>query len=190
VIRAFVAIEIPGTVELGNLLDRLRKSGSQVSVPRAENVHVTMKFLGDVQEDRVGSIMGAIAEATSGFASFEAKIVGTGAFPGPRNPRVLWVGIEDGGAMGRIADAIDERISALGFERERRAFTPHITIARVKSQAGIDRGLSISREYEKVDFGTFSVSDVRLKKSTLTPSGPIYEDLGVIQLRARDTPRE
>lgn len=188
-IRTFVAMEIPQMPELVGLLDRLRKSGAKLSVPKAENVHVTLKFIGDVEEEMVSKILGALAEVAYVHAPFEAKVVGTGAFPNARNPRVLWIGITDGGGMSRVADAVDERLSGLGFERERRSFTPHVTVARVKALSGIDRAMGILKEYEKSEFGSHVVSDVRLKKSTLTPSGSIYEDLGVIPLRVRDAPR-
>jgi len=183
-IRTFVAIEIPRLPELSNLLDRLRMSGSKVSVPKAENVHITLKFLGDVNEGEVDRIIAALKEASSGFSQSEARMIGTGVFPGQRDPRVFWVGIEDGGATSMIAKAVDERASGLGFEAEKRPFTPHITVARVKSSSGIEKSLGILREYEKTDFGSFRIEDVRLKKSTLTPGGPIYEDLGVVPLTA------
>ena len=189
-IRTFVAMEIPRMAGLDELLEGLRKSGSKLSVPRGENIHVTLKFLGDVQEEEASRILGAIAEVADDFNSFEAKVKGTGAFPAERNPRVLWVGIEDGGSMSRIADAVDERLSGMGFERERRAFTPHVTVARVKSPSGLDSAIGVLREYDDREFGSFTVSDIRLKKSTLTPSGSIYEDLGVVPLKPRDTPRK
>lgn len=189
-IRTFVAMEIPRMIELSNLLEGLRRSGSKLSVPKDENIHVTLKFIGDVREDEASRILGGVAEVATDCTAFDAKVVGTGAFPAERNPRVLWVGIEDGGSMSKIADAIDERLSRMGFERERRAFTPHVTVARVKSPSGLDRAMSVLRGYDKTDFGSFVVADIRLKKSTLTPNGSIYEDLGVIPLKAPDMPRK
>lgn len=188
-IRSFVAIEIPLTADLANLLDRLKKSGSRLSVPRAEGVHITIKFLGDVQEDRMDRILTILREAASSHSRFEAKVRGTGAFPSPRNPRVLWVGIEDGGAMGRLAESVDKNLAEMGFEREKRPFTPHVTVARVKSSSGIERAIEILNEYETTEFGSFTVADMKLKKSTLTPSGSIYEDIGVIPLLSPDKPR-
>jgi len=181
-IRAFIATEIPRFDELESLVDRLRKSGTKISVPRSEGMHVTLKFLGDVEEDSVIEIIGHLEESVSGFAPFDVKVAGTGAFPNPRNPRVFWVGLEDGGFLGRIAGSIDESLSTMGFAKESRPFTPHITIARVKAPSGVDRATGILKEFEGTQFGTYLVKDIRLKKSTLTPTGSIYEDLGVINL--------
>jgi 2'-5' RNA ligase len=181
-IRAFIATEIPRFDELESLMDRIRKSGARISVPRSEGMHVTLKFLGDVEEDSVTEIIGHLEESVSGFAPFDVKVAGTGAFPNPRNPRVFWVGIEDGGFLGRITGSIDESLSTMGFAKESRPFAPHITIARVKAPSGVERAMGILKEFEGVQFGTCHVKDIRLKKSTLTPTGPIYEDLGVINL--------
>jgi 2'-5' RNA ligase len=181
-IRAFIATEIPPFDELESLVDRLRKSGAKISVPKSEGMHVTLKFLGDVKEDFVTEIIGHLERSVSGFAPFEVKVAGTGAFPNPRNPRVFWIGLEDGGFLGRIAGSIDESLSTMGFAKESRPFTPHITIARVKAPFGVERAMGILKEFEGTQFGTYLVKDIRLKKSTLTPGGSIYEDLGVISL--------
>lgn len=181
-IRSFVAIDIPQLPDLKSLIERLKGSGSRLSVPRAEGVHVTLKFLGDVEDDAVGGISSALRDVCSRFSAFEARMAGTGVFPGAGNPRVFWVRIEDGGAMASIAKAVDESMTRLGFEAEKRPFAPHVTVARVKSPSGIERAYGILREYEKKDFGSFTIADIRLKKSTLTPGGSIYEDIGVIPL--------
>ncbi len=181
-IRAFIATEIPRSNELECLLNRLRKSGARLSVPRSEGMHVTLKFLGDIEENSLNGIIGRIEKSVSGFSPFEVRVAGTGAFPDIRNPRVFWIGLEDGGFLGRIAASIDESLSTMGFAKESRPFTPHITIARVKASSGLERAIGILREFEKTRFGTHVVEDIRLKKSTLTPTGSIYEDLGVISL--------
>lgn len=181
-IRAFIATEIPRFDELEGLLNRLRKSGARLSVPRSEGMHVTLKFLGDIEEGSVDEIVGLLRRSVSGFTPFEVKAAGAGAFPNLRNPRVFWVGLEDGGFLSRIAGSVDESLSTLGFPRENRPFTPHVTIARVKSSFGVEKAIGILREFEKTQFGNCLVKDIRLKKSTLTPTGSIYEDLGVISL--------
>ena len=181
-IRTFIATEIPRYLALDELLDKLKKSGARLSVPKAEGMHITLKFLGDIPETSVEKINGAIAKVASSFSSFEAKVIGTGCFPGPRNPRVLWVGMIDGGKLGEISKAVDNEMTIFGFEPEKRPFTPHITVGRVKALSGIDVAINILRDYEKVEFGSFKVTDLRFKRSTLTPAGPIYEDLSVIPL--------
>jgi 2'-5' RNA ligase len=181
-IRAFIATEIPRFDELDNLMDKIRKSGARISMPKSEGMHVTLKFLGDIEEDSVTEIIGHLGRSVSGFGPFDVKVAGTGVFPNPRNPKVFWVGLEDGGFLGRIAGSIDESLSTMGFAGEKRPFTPHITIARVKAPSGVERAMGILKEFEKAQFGTYLVKDIRLKKSTLTPTGSVYEDLGVISL--------
>lgn len=181
-IRAFIASDIPDSVGLGNLMDRLRKSGARISVPKSEGMHVTLKFLGDTEEDSMSEIIRHLEKSVLGFAPFEVKIIGTGAFPNKRNPRVFWAGLEDGGILGRIAGSIDENLSAMGFARESRPFTPHVTIARVKAPYGLEKATKILEEFERTQFGTYLVKDIRLKKSTLTPNGSIYEDIGIVSL--------
>jgi 2'-5' RNA ligase len=181
-IRAFIATEIPRFDDLDNLVDRLRKSGARISVPKSEGMHVTLKFLGDMEEDSVTEIIGHLERSVSGFAPFNVKVAGTGAFPNLRNPRVFWVGLEDGGFLGRIAKSIDESLSTMGFAKESRPFSPHITIARIKAPSGLERAMGILKEFEEAQFGMYVVKDIRLKKSTLTPTGSIYEDLGLISL--------
>lgn len=181
-IRTFIAAEIPWCQLLDELLDKLKKSGARLSVPKAEGMHVTLKFLGDIPENSVQKISDSLAKVASLHSSFEAKLIGTGCFPGSRNPRVLWVGMDDGGKLGEIAKAVDNEMNKLGFELERRPFTPHITVGRVKALSGIDGAIRILGEYDKTEFGSFKVIDIKLKKSTLTPTGAIYEDLSVIPL--------
>lgn len=181
-VRTFVAVEIPRFDDLDRLLAKLKSSGSKISVPRPEGIHVTLKFLGEVEEERLQEVLGAVKKVSTEFAPFDAKVVGTGAFPDERKPRVLWIGIEDGGALARLADAVDDSMSRIGFPREGRKFTPHVTVARVKSLSGIDMALGALQEFEHKEFGSIRVRDVRLKKSTLMPTGSIYEDLGVFDL--------
>jgi RNA 2',3'-cyclic 3'-phosphodiesterase len=181
-IRAFVATEIPRFDGLDGLLNRLKKSGARLSIPRSEGMHVTLKFLGDVEEESVDEIIGLLKKSVKSIPPFDVKVAGTGAFPNLRNPRVFWVGLEDDGSLGRIAGSVDESLSTMGFARESRPFTPHITIARIRSASGVERATGILGEFENTQFGTFLVGDIRLKKSTLTPTGSIYEDLGVISL--------
>jgi len=182
VIRTFVAVDIPESESLRNFLGRLKDSGSRLSVPRAEGVHVTLKFLGDIPEASVEKISEILREIATSFMQFEVEIKGSGCFPNPRNPRVLWAGLQDNGQLVELARRVDESMVRIGFEPEKRAFTPHITIARVKSPKDIDKAMNILREFEDESFGSFKVIDIRLKKSTLTPSGALYEDLSVLKL--------
>lgn len=181
-IRAFIAAEMPSTIDLRALLDRLRGSNARISIPKSEGIHITLKFLGDIEEASVPLILGRIKESLSEFKPFDVVVERTGAFPGMTKPRVLWVGLEDQGMLARIGKSIDDNLAMMSIPRENRPFTPHVTVARVKSLDGIERAVAIMKEFESTRFGSFRVKDIRLKKSTLTPTGSIYEDLGVIGL--------
>ncbi|MEM3038334.1 MAG: RNA 2',3'-cyclic phosphodiesterase [Thermoplasmata archaeon] len=181
-IRSFIAVEIPRFEKLLGLLSRLRSSGARLSVPKDESIHITLKFLGDIPESSIDKISESLGKIASRTDRFQAEIVGTGAFPNERAPRVLWVGLSDGGKLAEIAGEIDASMVEFGIPKEQRPFRPHITIARVKSMQGIDEALRVLGEYKSASFGSFEVKDMRLKKSTLTPAGAIYEDLAVKDL--------
>lgn len=182
-IRSFIACDIPSMGKIDALIDSLRGSGAKLSIPKSHGMHITLKFLGDIREDQVEIIGGVLSKLADDFPSFEVGISGVGGFPSLRNLRVLWIGISDDGSLKAIAERIDLELSSMGFPREKREFKSHVTIARVKSRSGIERAIDILREYENVDFGEFNVEAIVLKKSTLTPSGAIYDDLSSVNLK-------
>ena len=179
-IRAFVAVEIPVIREVEELIEALRNCRARLSVPKASSLHITMKFLGDIDQGQIGDIREVMKTIAAEFQPFEARIVGVGAFPNRRKPRILWLGIEDDGSLGRIAEGIDSGLASVGFAREQREFRSHVTIARIKSGSNLDQVMSLISEKENSSFGRFQVMEMKLKKSTLTPSGAIYDDLEVI----------
>jgi len=181
-IRSFVAVDIPKFEKLLDLLSRLRSSGARLSVPKDESIHITLKFLGDIPESSVEKISESLGIIASRTNRFKAEIVGTGLFPNERAPRVLWVGLSDNGRLAEIAGEIDASMAAFRIPKEQRPFRPHVTIARVKSMQGIDKALRVLDDFRSTSFGSFEVIDIRLKKSTLTPAGAIYEDLAVKNL--------
>lgn len=181
-IRSFIAVDMPHLEKLIGLLEKLRSSQARLSVPKDQGMHVTLKFLGDIQEDAVARISNSLGEIASKAKRFEVEIIGTGAFPNAKAPRVLWVGLSDGGRLSELSAEIDAAMAEFGIPREKRPFKPHVTVGRVKSMHSVEDAISILREYASVSFGKFTVSDIRLKKSTLTPSGAIYEDLAVKSL--------
>lgn len=189
-IRTFIAVDIPQFEKVTDLIDRLKRSGARLSVPKAHGLHLTLKFLGDIEEGSADDILEILQKGAGEFAQFNVNIRCVGGFPKMRNPRVLWIGIEDEGKLSEIAGAVDLGLSSIGFKREERAFRSHITVARVKSRAGIERAINILSEYEDTLFGEFRVREIKLKKSTLTPTGAIYEDLGVIPLAEQSEPDE
>lgn len=178
-IRCFIAVDIPQEMreQIGLLEGSIATEG--LRLVRPELVHVTLKFLGDVPVAMVERVKEALAAIK--LAPFTARVAGMGAFPG-RSVRVVWLGLE--GDFSPLYSKVEAAMKHLGFPPEERGFTPHVTIGRVgRPDAGTSRELlaKISSQ-SALDLGSFTVREFYLKKSTLTPGGPIYEDLAVFPL--------
>jgi 2'-5' RNA ligase len=173
-IRCFVAVELPSYMreEIGRLQSSIATDG--LRLVRAELVHVTIKFLGDVPQEKVGQVAEALGKVT--FAPFPVRVLGMGAFPG-RAVRVVWMGLE--GNFQELYQKVEQALSPLGFAPEARGFSPHATLGRVaRPSAEMNRRLGAKiANFSSSDLGSFTVDRFYLKKSTLTPGGPIYEDL-------------
>ena len=193
-LRLFVAVTLPTEVRdaLAGVIGRLRAANLRgVRTVAPEGVHITLKFLGNVKAARVSELSEALTGAAHGSARFTLALQGLGAFPDGRAPRVLWAGVTgDAEALGALARRVDDACAGLGFPRERRAFSPHLTIARLRDSASdADRRraaealAAIGLDYS----GGFEVSAMHLIKSTLTPSGALYETLYSVDLQGRPT---
>ena len=180
--RCFVAIELPDDVRAA--LARSQASLRQ-RAPRADlrwvdaaGLHVTLKFLGEVAEDRLSALTDALRAAVASPAALALAVAGLGGFPSLGRPRVLWAGIPTGVAeLGRLAAALERALAPLGFPPESRPFRGHVTIARVRSPRGIGRIAAAIRAGGDVDFGRWTATDVVLFQSRLRPSGAVYEPL-------------
>jgi len=173
-IRCFVAVELPEEMrdEIGRLQSQIATKGLRLVQP--ELVHITIKFLGDVPDEKVERAIDALSKVK--IAPFPAHVAGMGTFPG-RDVRVVWLGLE--GNFEELFQSVESTLNTIGFEREARGFSPHVTLGRVGRP-----GLETNRElrpkiaaHSGVDLGSFTVDRFYLKKSTLTRGGPIYEDL-------------
>ncbi len=182
VVRAFLALDLNEAVRarLRGLMDEVQRSGADVKLVEAANLHVTLQFLGDIPADACGAIGGAMRGVRE--RAFTAEVKGTGVFPNARLVRVIWAGIGSGsGKVSSVFEQLSAGLSGLGYPKER-SFTPHITIGRGRSQRNRDLLLRVLERHRETSFGTFEVDHIALKKSVLTPSGPIYSDLVVTKL--------
>ncbi len=170
--RAFIAIDVPYFKEIENLQKSI--SGRFKAV-EPHNLHLTLKFLGDVEEREVESIVKAMESCRR--ESFSVRLKGIGFFPNENYVRVLWIGIEDPDPLVSLMKCLDTHLSRMGFEKEKK-YIPHLTIARVKSRISIEN----RDRFTYMNFGIFQVTEIKLKKSTLTEKGPIYEDIAVVSL--------
>ena len=178
-VRCFIAVEVEDAAILdaiGRVQAGLKGTGADLKAVERENVHLTLRFLGDVEE----GIIEDVKELVSGveFEPFPMELEGVGAFPNLRRPRVVWVGVTRGAEeLKGIFNDVEPPLVEMGFRPEGRGFRPHITIARVRS--GRNRAQLVEEviNRQREGFGGFEVRSIKLKKSVLTPRGPVYTTL-------------
>jgi 2'-5' RNA ligase len=180
--RAFVAVDISRPERFAGLKQELDATRAQIKTVELDLIHVTLKFLGEVEEESVPRLRGAMEAACAAEAAFTVKLHGAGAFPSPRNPRVVWVGMVGAEPMARIATRLEEGMAQLGFAREARPFSPHLTVGRMKGPGGAEAVRAVLERYGDADFGEEAVIAVRLKKSVLSPKGPTYSTVEEVPL--------
>ncbi len=176
--RLFVALDIPAEVRgaIGEMIARLRDVARGARWVRAEGVHVTLKFIGEMPAERVAAIQEALREARVA-APVDAKFHGAGFFPNERHPRVVWAGVEASPNLAELARDVDQRVSRLGIAAETREFRPHLTLARFKSEDGLPRLREEIKKLEPFDFGSMQASEFYLFQSQLGPGGAKYTKL-------------
>ena len=172
--RAFISADIEPGASLRAALMDLARSRADLKIVKPELMHITLKFLGDTDESLVEGIHERIKTACEGVQPFRIRLLGMGAFPSLSNIRVVWVGIEDGSRLGGIADRLDRSLGELGFERDKKGFVPHLTLARARSGRNIANVQELLRANATAEYGDYLIDGLRLKKSVLTPHGPIY----------------
>lgn len=165
------------------LESELTKLDAKMTLTKPENFHITLKFLGEIPVpllERVARSLEAIS-----LPPFSVELRGLGAFPNERRPRVIFVKVAGGSSeLTNLAEKVEEVTARLGFPRERRPFVPHATVARVKRLGPRFSFCELAEKYAANLLGTVNVESFKLKKSVLTPSGPIYSDLKVYKLVA------
>jgi 2'-5' RNA ligase len=149
---------------------------------RPEGIHLTLKFLGDTDTGRIEDIVRALGQAVASHQAFELSIGGLGCFPNQRKPRVLWVGVQDPDQrLRRLAASVDDAMAGLGWKRENRPFTGHLTLARVKKYASNRDKQALGELLSTVEvtdvLGVLPVQNVHLMRSQLRPDGAIYTAL-------------
>ncbi len=185
-IRTFVAVEIPAAVQnaIASLQNELRNFPVRVSWVRPTNIHLTLKFLGDIQEKQVDSISEALVRVGEGTTPFALSVETLGFFPNSRRPRVLWVGISNpDGELRRLAKSVETAVVPFGFKKEKRGFNPHLTFGRVRDPRNIEQIVERMKALEFAPQKVF-VEEMIFMKSTLHPRGSIYEPLRRIKFLA------
>ena len=177
--RTFVAIEVNNN----NVLNSIHQVQSELNIKaklvELHNMHFTVQFLGEVSEEMIRKISDALNSIE--FSAFSISFASIGVFPKPNSPRVIWIGVTDGvNELEKLAEVIRSKLSYIGFSPDKK-FKPHVTIFRVKNKI---EGMSDKLEkFSTHYFGKQTVSEIKLKKSELTPNGPIYTDLLVVKVK-------
>lgn len=184
-IRTFLAIELPKPIQkrLKEVQQELKESQADVRWVDPESIHLTLKFFGHIEEKEIESIRKAIEKPVQRTPIFSLKVKGMGGFPDLKNPRVLWIGLEeDGSLLSSLHKELENALEKIGFKPEDRPFHPHLTLGRVKSLRGKALLLGKMDKYKGEFFGEFPVERVVLFKSDLRPTGPIYTPLKEVRL--------
>ena len=172
--RSFVAVEISN----GIILESIEKLQTDISIDAkpvaAKNLHFTLQFLGEISEELAGKVSSALKQIE--FSSFDLTLKGIGAFPNPKNPRVVWIGTDEKGGdlLIELSKKVGAVLEPLGLVSDK-PFKPHITIFRIKRRKGDIRAKL--EERKEIEFGIQRVNSIKLKKSQLLPDGPVYSDL-------------
>ncbi|MBI4680001.1 MAG: RNA 2',3'-cyclic phosphodiesterase [Nitrospirae bacterium] len=175
--RCFIAIELPEAVKstLSGIEEDLKKSKADVRWVKPDNIHLTLKFFGNIEEKKTEKIIEIMENICNQYAPFTIEIKGMGTFPNIKSPRVLWVGIEGNDTLKTLQEEIENKMESIGFEREDRAFTAHLTLGRFRSSIEKEGLLKAVKLHEKDTFvGSINVQSLSLIRSDLHPEGARY----------------
>ena len=184
--RTFISIEIPE-----NIKDNIEKSIGEMKLMLSplkwvdkKNLHITLKFLGWVVDDKADEMISSVADAAKDFGSIKIDFAGLGVFPDAKHPRVIWVGINKGNdRVNDLAGKIDARLVSEGYRKEEeKEFSPHLTIGRIKEKIDAGPLNNFMDKNATTEFGGFTADHISVMKSTLMRSGPIYEEIEKIAL--------
>ncbi|MFX1506249.1 MAG: RNA 2',3'-cyclic phosphodiesterase [Promethearchaeota archaeon] len=184
-VRSFICVEINKSEvvsRIEELISKIKFDGVRPVKPN--QVHLTLKFLGEVPDTQIGRIKQAIQ--TIDFPSFDITLEGMGCFPNLNYIRVVWIGIKEGSEnLKQLAGLVEEKLNPIGFPKEKRRFSPHLTLSRIKKLRNSDKKqlTTIIQNSKTLPIGDQMIDELILKKSTLTPKGAIYENLLVVPLK-------
>ncbi len=184
--RTFIAVGISSDAreKIAQIQAEFRKGDADVKWVEPENLHVTLKFLGEVSEDKLSGIIEKTRLALSEISNFRVHLSRIGSFPNLKSPRVVWVGTSEGKeGLKKLNEKIEEYLSHLGFPREKREFSAHLTIGRVRSPREKGKLVNKIEELGSTDVGEFSVDKVLLMESQLSSKGPTYRIIEEIHLK-------
>jgi 2'-5' RNA ligase len=192
-IRSFLAFELPVEIreQIRVISKELKKTALPVRWVKADNIHLTILFLGSVDENVIGDIEKKVNVVVKGFSAFKTKLNAVGAFPHWKRPRVIWVGLNgDIERLANLRDELQEELKDLGFMPEKRPFRPHLTLGRFKGPLDRNEDMKwICDKYRDINSDLYQLNELILYKSDLKPDGPVYTKMATWPLRAADSHR-
>jgi len=197
--RLFIAVEIPDEIKKNilELINELKKVEASIKWVEEKYLHITLKFLGSVEDKDLEKLVSMVSKTVNIFGSFKVNFSGMGTFPEGKAPRVVWVGTTEGAeTLVKLADGLENSLSPAGFRSEQREFKPHLTIGRIKAvpahayrqaggrqeKKGVDELKARMASIKNPEFGEAMIDRIFIMKSTLTAKGPIYEKIREVKL--------
>jgi RNA 2',3'-cyclic 3'-phosphodiesterase len=188
--RTFICLELPEPIraQAERLQGRLAGLGDKIRWVSARNLHLTLRFLGEISRSQVETVCLAVRCAAARVNAFPMHLSGTGCFPSPRRPRAFWIGVADASDLVRLHEAIERELFSAGFPKEARLFSPHLTLGRIRVDRSSAR-LGEAMAGAEFDATPFLVTNVTVMKSELTKAGAVYTPLARQPLKSfRDLP--
>lgn len=184
--RLFIAIEIPEEIkkQMLEVQGKLKHSGVNANWSRPEGIHLTLKFLGEAPERKIPEILSELSIVCNGTRGLRLEIAGAGAFPNTRNPHVVWLGVlGDTEQLAALQHSVEAAMTKIGFEKEERNFSPHLTLARIKDPRPQDNWQKALESVKDIKLPGFAADHISLMKSELKPSGAVYTEIGKVELK-------
>lgn len=167
--------------KINKIIRQFKQIDTKIKYVELNNLHLTLKFFGDIDTNGLEVLENAISKVISEFKPFKINIKGCGAFPNNNHIKVIWIGIEDDTILKELHDKLDSEFARLGFDKDKK-FSTHLTIGRMKSAKNKSQVKTTIEEFDNIEIGEMMVEKITLKKSTLTPSGPIYDNIYEFEL--------
>ncbi|MCW3975158.1 MAG: RNA 2',3'-cyclic phosphodiesterase [Candidatus Bathyarchaeota archaeon] len=183
-IRSFISFDISSEKilkKIQEVQEKLVQTEADLRIVKPKNIHITMRFLGEISTETVEKVIGQMKEIKS--QSFDIEFKGIGTFPNIKYPRVIWIGIKKGSIeLKEIFAQLESRLTKIGFNPDKKGFNPHLTIARVRSGRNRQTLTDALGHLELYEIGIIRAEILKLKRSTLTPNGPIYSTMHEVVL--------
>ena len=177
-IRTFISIDIPVTDGIAAILDEMKRTDNIRPAPK-EQIHLTLKFLGDQDERKVEGLCSSLKDALSGTGPFDVTVEGVGAFPDMKHPKVIWLGVKEPDPLIELAYRADSVVKRMKMKADDKRFSPHITVGRVTDRVDLK---DFFTRYEKKSFCSFTCDHIDVMKSVLTSNGAIHSVIERIEL--------